>query len=187
MSYPIPAQTLDLKFFNAQYPRVLIPVYPPAPVYFGRPGTGIKFHPVPKISKNMSYPAPDLAQPLLIGQIPIPAGIDFTYTRPTLVLTSLHCMFSNLYGYFVEVWMKVRVRKTQVLTSQPLWLKTIHAVYLPFMPTPVGRNEQIYLHKQQLYVQETLSRAWNRKCIFPCNMRQMKVYDWPKIHMHMET
>ncbi len=36
-------------------------------------------------TENMSYPTPDPAKPLLIGQTHIPVGIEFTYTRPTLV------------------------------------------------------------------------------------------------------
>ena len=67
MSYPRPAQTSGSKFFNAQYSRVPIPVYLPAPVYFGRPRMGIKYSPAPKFLRacHTRHPTP-LSRPWLV-------------------------------------------------------------------------------------------------------------------------
>ena len=56
-----------------------------------------------KISESMSYPTPDPAKPRLIGQIPIPAGVDIIYPRNTGKYTAeLHPEICSRTGSGVE-------------------------------------------------------------------------------------
>ncbi len=52
---------------------------------------------------------------------------------------------------------EARVDKMQVLTTKPLWLQTMHAAYLPLIPTKVGRK------KTNILVPITIARE--RDCI----------------------